>query len=113
MIYFPNMTMKRYTYTTDGVGVYGEQTKGYTYSNDITVDFQNETNTEIAKQYGVEKGNLYKIYLPLDVELLDTDLLIDPDGNEYLIVGEVKRYDHYHNYTKAHLVHVRGDLLCQ
>jgi hypothetical protein len=105
--------MKRYTYTTDGVGVYGEQTKDYNYSNDITVDFQNESNTEIAKQYGVEKGNLYKIYLPLDVELLDTDLLIDPDGNEYLIIGEVKRYDHYHNYIKAHLVHVRGKLTCQ
>ena len=113
MIYFPNMTMKRYTYTTDGVGVYGEKTSKYTYSNDITVDFQNESNTEIAKQYGVEKGNLYKIYFPIDVEVDDTDLLIDPDDNEYLIIGEVKRYDHFHNYTKAHLVHVRGYLSCQ
>ena len=114
MIYFPNMTMKRYTRTTNpGGGVYGETIDQYTYTDDITVDFQNEGNNEIAERYGVERKNLYKIYVDESTPLCDDDVLVDPDDNQYTVIGEVQLYNHFHHYKRAHLIHNRGDSLCQ
>lgn len=111
-LFFPNMTMKRYTYAGGGVGVYGETIQQYTYTWDINVDFQHENNQEFAEQYGVERQNLYKIYIDLDTTLQDDDLLIDEEGNQYLIVGEIQEYNHFHNYKRVHLVRSRSDMLC-
>ena len=113
MIYFPNMTMQRYTAQETGTGVYGERKREYTYSDDITVDFQNEQNSELAQRYGVERKNLYKIYITLETILEDDDILVDPNGNQYQIIGEIQEYNHFHNYKRVHLVHSRGDKLCQ
>ena len=113
MIFFPNMTMKRYTYTTTDTGVYGETTHGYEYDSDISVDFQNENNPEYIKEYGVERGNLYKVYIDMKVQLEDSDVLVDEKDNQYQIIGEVQDYNHFHKYKRVHLVHSRGDHLCQ
>ena len=87
--------------------MYGETVEEYVYTDDIVVDFQNESNVEIAKQYGVELQNLYKVYLDLDTPLDDTDQLRDEDGNRYHIIGQVQRYPKFHRYTKAHIVRER------
>ena len=113
MIYFPNMTMKRYTYTSEAKGVYGEDINQYTYTDDIIVDFQHENNQEYAKQYGVERQNLYKIYIDKSTILDESDVLVDEDDKQYMIVGEIQDYNHFHNYKRVHLVRSRGDLLCQ
>ena len=113
MIFFPNMTMKRYTYTTSGTGVYGESVNGYEYAGDILVDFQNENNQEFAKAYGVERQNLYKIYIDNKVTINDSDILVDPDDRQYQIIGESQNYNHFHQYQRVHLIHTRGDKLCQ
>lgn len=113
MIYFPNMIMKRYTCTSNAKGVYGEDITTYEYSNDIHVDFQHENNQEYAKQYGVERQNLYKIYIDLSTSLDKDDVLVDEDDRQYLIVGEIQDYNHFHDYKRVHLVRSRGDLLCQ
>ena len=113
MIFFPNMTMKRYTYTVTGTGVYGESVNGYEYTGDILVDFQNENNQEFAKAYGVERQNLYKIYIDNKVTLNDSDILVDPDDRQYQIIGESQNYNHFHQYKRVHLIHTRGDKLCQ
>lgn len=113
MIFFPNMTMTRYTYTNTGTGVYGETIKSYSQAGTLTVDFQNEGNAELAKQYGVERKNLYKIYMDIHETLEDEDILVDQDNNQYQVIGEIQEYNHFHMYKIAHLVHCRGDQLCQ
>ena len=113
MIFFPNMTMKRYSHESSGTGVYGESISQYTYIEDIRVDFQHENNQEFAKAYGVERQNLYKIYINKDTNLGDADLLIDEDDKQYLIVGEIQDYNHFHDYKRVHLVRSRRDMLCQ
>ena len=107
MIFFPDTVLKRYTYTTTGTGVYGETTRGYEYAEDITVDFQNENNQEIAHQYGVDLQNIYKIYADIETTIEDNDKLVDNDGNEYHILGNVQRYSKFHKYQRAHLVRTR------
>ena len=106
-LFYPNMTMKRYTYTTDGIGVYGETIQSYNYTDDILVDFQHENNQEYAERYGVERDNLYKIYIDEGTNLNDDDLLVGPDDREYQIIGEVQLYNHFHHYKRVHLVHSR------
>lgn len=103
-LYFPNTTMKRYTYTKEATDVYGATTKTYEYADDIQVDLQNENNVETAKTYGVELSNLYKIYTDINTPLDDHDLLQDNTGNKYHIIGNIQIYNHFHNYKRAHLV---------
>lgn len=107
MIHFPDTTLQRYTLQTSGTGVYGETVEEYVYTDDIVVDFQNESNVEIAKQYGVELQNLYTIYLDINTPLNDTDQLRDTEGNRYHIIGQVQHYKKFHRYTKAHIVRER------
>jgi len=107
LIHFPDTTLQRYTLQTSGTGVYGETVGEYVYTDDIVVDFQNESNVEIAKQYGVELQNLYKIYLDINTPLNDTDQLRDKEGNRYHIIGQVQHYKKFHRYTKAHIVRER------
>ena len=107
MIHFPDTTLQRYTLQTSGTGVYGETVEEYVYTDDIVVDFQNESNVEIAKQYGVELQNLYTIYSDISTPLDDTDQLRDTEGNRYHIIGQVQRYPKFHRYTKAHIVRER------
>lgn len=107
MTFFPDTVLKRYTYTEQGTGVYGESINEYVYADDILVDFQNESNIEYAHQYGVDLQNLYKIYTDISNTLEDTDQLRDDDGNMYHIIGNVQKYSHFHNYLKAHIVRDR------
>jgi hypothetical protein len=114
VLFFPNMTMQRYSYMQTGEpGVYGELVCEYVYQGDVTVDFQNENNSELAKQYGVERQNLYKVYTDISTTLNDNDVLVDEDGNQYQIIGAVQTFNHFHKHKRAHLIHARGDLLCQ
>lgn len=103
MIHFPNLTLKRYTYTSNKTDIYGANIQDYEYADDILVDFQNENKAEVREQYGVEKDNLYKIYCDSNVTLNSSDELEDEYGNRYSIVGEVEEYNHFHNFKKAHL----------
>ena len=107
MIHFPNKTLHRYTYTLETNDIYGTKTRDYQYADDITIDFQNESNQEIAHAYGVDLQNLYKIYAETETQLNDTDQLRDDEGNKYHIIGNIQVYDHFHNYKKAHLVRER------
>ena len=108
MIHFPDTTLQRYTYNNNATGIYGETVQKYKYADDITVDFQNENNQEIAKEYGVELQNLYKIYLDLGVTLNDNDQLRDSNGNKYHIIGQVQKYKKFHKYQRAHIVRDRA-----
>ena len=109
MIYFPNMTLHRYVLGDAGKGLYGETIHDYTYADDIRVDFQNETNQEIAHEYGVDLQNLYKLYINLSVTINDTDQLRDDNSNKYHIIGNIMKYNHFHKYQVAHIVLERGD----
>ncbi len=106
--YFMDTVLKRYTYTDTDAGVYGEPIKKYIYADNINVDFQNENNQELAKVYGVELQNLYKIYAPLNAPLNDTDRLEDADGNTYHIIGQIQKYIKFHKYKKAHIIRNRS-----
>ena len=104
MIYFPDTTLQRYTFTKTGTGVYGEDIKTYEYADDILCDFQNESNNEIAHSYGIELKDLYKIYVDLSVTINASDMLVDTAGNKYDIIGSIMCYKKFHHYKKIHLV---------
>jgi hypothetical protein len=80
MIHFPNKTLQRYIPSKEETDLYGAKTMGYEYAEDITADFQNENNREIREAYGVDKDNLYKIYIDKNTQLEDTDELHDENG---------------------------------
>ena len=103
MIFFPNKILKRYTYTKNGKGLYDENILSYEYIDDVQVDFQNETNSETAKDYGVELEDLYKIYFNDLTVIESTDMLEDDRGNRYHIIGGIQEYSHFLNFKKAHL----------
>ena len=107
MIHFPNATLHRYIPTLNATGVYGEKVQSYKYSNDIICDFQNENNNEIIEKYGIEKENLYRIYIDINTTLGRYDQLEDEKGIRYHIIGEVETYNHFHNYKKVHLERIR------
>lgn len=110
MIFFPDTTLHRYTLlNVEGGGIYGETIQEYKYSDDILVDFQNESNQEIAHDYGVDLTDLYKIYVDLNTTITDYDRLEDDNGNKYDILGGVKVYKKFHKYKKIHLVRVREE----
>lgn len=104
MTFFPDTVLKRYAYTHQKSGLYGETVHEYEYVGDISCDFQNESNIELAKEYGVELQNLYKIYVNINVALDDTDELRDSEGNKYHIIGNIQKYPKFHKYKKAHIV---------
>ena len=104
MIFFPDKTLHRYTYTDEHVGVYGETIRSYEYCDDIVCDFQHENNQEYAHAYGVDLQNLYKIYVDESITLDDTDELCDDAGNKYHIIGNIQHYTHFHNYQRVHIV---------
>ena len=60
-VYFKNTTLNIYRLTAGGTGLYGEPVEEYTPAGAVFVDFQNENNNEIRKDYGIEKQNLYKM----------------------------------------------------
>ena len=107
MIFFPDTTLKRYTLTQASTGIYGEPRMEYQYTDDITCDFQNMNNIEIANQYGVELADLYCIYIDKDTPLEDTDHLVNDEGTEYHIVGGIQDYTNQLQYKKANLVRQR------
>jgi hypothetical protein len=104
MIHFPDTTLTRYSLTNVPCGgVYGETIQQYVQVGNIRCDFQQEHNTEYAQEYGVELGDLYKIYVDGSVELLDSDILVDPSGTEYDIIGGIQSYPKFHKYLRVHL----------
>jgi len=107
MIYFPDTVLTRYTYTHEGKGVYGETVNSYEPAGDVLVDFQNETNVEIAQAYGVDLQNLYKAYVDINISLTDNDKFKDDKGNFYHVLGQIKKYPKFHKYQKLHLVRER------
>ena len=107
MIYFPDTTLHRYVYSENGTGLYGEGIKEYVYADDIPCDLQNETNNEIIHEYGVDKQNLYKCFIDINVNINDTDQLRDAAGNIYYITGNIQKYPKFHKYQKVHLVKER------
>lgn len=107
--FFPDKTLHRYTLTQNSTGVYGETIQEPVYTDDILVDFQNESNNEVAKQYGCELSDLYRIYTDITTTLNPSDQLRDDKGNKYTIIGGVQEYPKFHKYKKAHLILERRD----
>lgn len=102
-IFFPDTTLHRYGIVESQSGVYGETIQEYSYIDDIICDFQNETSNEIAHSYGIELGDLYRIYTDISTSLDSSDILRDEDDVEYEIIGGIKQYKKFHKYKTAHL----------
>lgn len=111
MLYFKDKTLQQYKLTGESIGTYGETVKTYQYHGDIQVDFQNENNEETRELYGVEKQNLYKIYVDSSINIDNSDKFVDENNNIYIIIGEVEMYTKFHNFQKVHLIKQRGEEL--
>lgn len=88
MVYFPNMEMDICSYSdTEATDAYGNPVKGYVYRETVPVDFQTGSRNDRLTEAGELLKDTYKIILDVNVALDSTDILRDPDGNTYTIIG--------------------------
>lgn len=88
MVYFPNMEMDICSYSdAEATDAYGNPVKGYVYRETVPVDFQTGSRNDRLTEAGELLQDTYKIILDVNVALDSTDILRDPDGNTYTIIG--------------------------
>ena len=88
MVYFPNMEMDICSYSdAEATDAYGNPVKGYVYRETVPVDFQTGSRNDRLTEAGELLQDTYKIILDVNVALDATDILRDPDGNTYTIIG--------------------------
>lgn len=88
MVYFPNMEMDICSYSdAEATDAYGNPVKGYVYRETVPVDFQTGNRNDRLTEAGELLQDTYKIILDVNVALDATDILRDPDGNTYTIIG--------------------------
>ena len=88
MVYFPNMEMDICSYSdTEMTDAYDNPVKGYVYRETVPVDFQTGSRNDRLSEAGELLKDTYKIILDVNVALDSTDILRDPDGNTYTIIG--------------------------
>ena len=88
MVYFPNMEMDICSYSdTETTDAYGNPIKGYIYRETVQVDFQTGSRNDRLTEAGELLQDTYKIILDVNVALDATDILRDPDGNTYTVIG--------------------------
>lgn len=87
-MYFPNTTMRIYTYTdSNDSDAYGNPKKSYVYRETVNVDFQASSRRDKLTEAGEILQDTYKIYLDDNVTVNNNDIFRDPDGNTYTVIG--------------------------
>ena len=99
--FFPNAIMELYSYsqTTGEYTEWGEPLPSFTLRDTVEVDFQPatargiSTNGSSLEEYGKILQDTYVVYMPIETEIYDTDL-IKIEGTRYEIIGSVETWNH-------------------
>lgn len=99
--FFPNATMELYSYsqTTGEYTEYGEPLEEYVLRDSVEVDFQPASGRGVSssqssmEDYGKILQDTYVVYMPIDTEVYDTDLIVI-ENVKYSIMGSVETWNH-------------------
>ena len=106
--FFPNAVMELYSYTqtTGEYTEWGEVEPTYELRCSVEVDFQPATSRGVStgqssmEEYGKILQDTYVVYMPIDTEIYDTDLVII-EGVKYSIMGSVEKWNHIIHHKRA------------
>ena len=99
--FFPNATMEIYSYsqTTGEYTDYGEPLEEYVLRGTVEVDFQPASGRGVSsgqssmEDYGKILQDTYVVYMAIDTEIYDTDLIII-ENVKYSIMGSIETWNH-------------------
>ena len=93
--FFPNATMELYSYnqSTGEYTEWGEQLPEYTLRDTVSVDFQPISAKSSMEQFGKILQDTYVVYMSIDTEIYDTDLIVI-DGVKYSVIGSIEIWNH-------------------
>lgn len=108
--FFPNATMEIYSYsqTTGEYTDYGEPLEEYVLRGTVEVDFQPASGRGVSsvqssmEEYGKILQDTYVVYMPIDTEIYDTDLIIIEDV-KYSIMGSIETWNHIISHKRMML----------
>lgn len=93
--FFPNAEIQLNTYQ----GYDEDGDPYYEYRETVTADIQPLSPASSMQIFGKILQDTYKVYLPKDVIIKDTDQLVI-DNSKYEIVGSVENWNHILPYQK-------------
>lgn len=93
--FFPNEIMEIYSYsqTTGEYTEWGEPLPEYNLRDRVEVDFQPISPKSSMEQFGKILQDTYVVYMSIDTEIYDTDLIII-NGVKYSILGSIETWNH-------------------
>ena len=105
---FPNAEMELYTYSqsTGEYTEWGELLPEYELRCTVEVDFQPATGRGVAtgqssmEEYGKILQDTYVVYMPIDTEIYDTDLVVI-ENVKYSIMGSIETWNHVIPHKRA------------
>lgn len=98
---FPNTTISLYSYVDGGMDDYGETKVSYKYRETVEADVQVMSPKDTQREFGKTLEDTYKIYLPYEVEIHDTDRIKLNDTNTCCeILGTPEKWNHLISYNK-------------
>ena len=106
--FFPNATMELYSYSqsTGEYTEWGELLPEYELRSSVEVDFQPATGRGVSngqssmEEYGKILQDTYVVYMPIDTEIYDTDLVVIEDV-KYSIMGSIETWNHIIPHKRA------------
>lgn len=88
MVYFPNTTLKQYSYSESSVlDDYGNPTESYVYLRDVRVDFQQASEKDRLTSAGELLQDVYRIFMDVSLSVEPNDIFMDDEGDTYTIIG--------------------------
>lgn len=93
--FFPNAEMELYSYnqTTGEYTEWGEPLEEYSLREQVSVDFQPISAKSSMEQFGKILQDTYVIYMDINTEVYDTDLVVIA-GVKYSIIGSIEVWNH-------------------
>lgn len=100
--FFPNAEMELYTYSqsTGEYTEWGELLPEYELRCTVEVDFQPATGQSSMEEYGKILQDTYVVYMPIDTEIYDTDLVVI-ENVKYSIMGSIETWNHVIPHKRA------------
>lgn len=99
---FPNTILEAYEYVeTNELDEYDEPITEYVFKTSTPADIQPLTPNDSMHEYGKILEDTYKVYIPSDISIEDTDIIkFENDKSTYKIIGSVSKWNHILQHNK-------------
>ena len=92
--FFKNTSIQLYEYIElTEEDFFGEKHE-YRYKGEYSADIQPLTPSSSMQEFGKILQDTYRLYLNIDVPVIDTDLIRIPDTGTFEIIGSVEKWNH-------------------